>query len=611
MVYDLAMSSGLALVRRDPNLMGIGRKMPSVIFYGVNMVQVDMETQTSAEIFEPDVEQFVKRFYEDLGIRWVMHGEIGQTVAFETALLQRWRGVHRRLHQYLDAMYEKFVKPKDMSKYLPGYIDFHISNEMVLGYFAERFRVAGLPTVDFTGRYDWTELLKENPELDEWFRDVMLFLVYGREVPLISTGVQDIKDRSRDKVASENLEKLRRENPQEYDAAAREYAGKHDNIPPRTLDEWMEALPKIVPKPEAIIDEVYSQWLGATATRHTRGAITDEEIAYAIIAKYLETKKDDQKEPLWKLFFGDKTLEDLEKQWGSKEKPRRLANPATGDIYLDPNLIAMVGCRYIIGHFEADPLPEYLAEMFQKKPERENDSFYKKKGIDKLKQVKVTLVFENPELSEVGTEGLQRIIRGKHMYNFVKSVEQMLKTDLIRLLIDLNHWVHNAIDPASEFDILKKEAPDFGKYVKAIHIYEPWPIHEHAPFDIPSDEQVKIYRWLYQIRQIGFKEGILVFERGGGENPQQIARTVILALREIITNLEKNVEPKELPLEFYGISPGGVFSPERQMVIIREHARDPLKGLIIAPEEEHTALGKEALTKPGMTPEKWKKEELR
>jgi hypothetical protein len=271
----------------------------------------------------------------------------------------------------------------------------------------------------------------------------------------------------------------------------------------------------------------------------------------------------------------------------------------------------MVGCRYVIGHFEADPLPEYIAEMFQKNPDRERDPFYRKKAIDKLKEVKVTLVFENPELSEAGTEGLQRIIRGKHMYNFVKAAEKMLTPDYIKLLIDLNHWVHNAIDPAVEFDILKKEAPDFGKYVKAIHIYEPWPIHEHAPFDIPSDEQVKIYRWLYQIRQIGFKEGILVFERGGGENPQQIARTVILALREIITNLEKDVEPKKLPLEFYGISPGGVFSPERQMVIIREHARDPLKGLIIAPEEEHTALGKEALAKPGMTPEKWKKEELR
>jgi len=618
MAYQLAMSSGLALVRRDPNLMGIGRKMPSVIFYGVNMVQVDMETQTSAEIFEPDVEQFVKRFYEDLGIRWVMHGEIGQTVAFETALLPRWRGVHRRLHQYMDAMYEKFVKPKDMSKYLPGYIDFHISNEMVLGYFSERFRVAGLPTVDFKGRYNWTDLLNENPELDKWFRDVMLFLVYGREVPLVTSGVEDIKNQARAPIVRDNLEKLRRENPERVRQGIEEWARMHNGAQPRDLDEYEEALPEIRPTDAQIIQEVYNRWLGATATRHTKGAITEEEIAYAIITKYLETKKDDPKEPLWKLFFGEKTsLVDLEKKWGRKDektgeiKARRLADPDTGDIYLDPDVIAMVGCRYIIGHFESDPLPEYIAEMTQKKPERVNDSFYTKKAIDKLKQVKVTLVFENPELSEAGTEGLQRIIRGKHMYNFVKAAEKVLGTEYIRLLIDLNHWVHNAIDPGSEFDILKKEAPDFGKYVKAVHIYEPWPIHEHAPFDIPSDEQVKIYRWLYQLRQIGFKEGILVYERGGGENPQQIARTVILALREIITNLEKDVEPKKLPLEFYGISPAGVFSPERQMVIIREHARDPLKGLIIAPEEEHTALGKEALAKPEMTPEKWKKEELR
>ncbi|MEM7824883.1 MAG: hypothetical protein QXO27_02820, partial [Candidatus Aenigmatarchaeota archaeon] len=378
-----------------------------------------------------------------------------------------------------------------------------------------------------------------------------------------------------------------------------------------TNEEIWTQFPELKPSEDEVTQEIYEEWLSVSATRYTRGAITEEEIAYAIIAKYLETKKDDPKEPLWKLFFGNKSLEDLEKQWGSEERPRKLANPDTGEIYLDPNIIAMVSCRYILGHFEAPPLPEYLSEMLQKDPERGKDPFYKKSAIDKLKEVKVTLVFENPELAETGTEGLQRIIRGKHMYNFVKAAEQMLKTDLIRLLIDFNHWVHNAIDPGKEFELLKKEAPDFGKYVKAVHIYEPWPLHEHAPFDIPSDEQLKIYRWLFQARQLGFKDGILVFERGGGENPLQIARTVIPALREVIKNLEKDVDPKKLPLEFFGISPEGVLSPERQMVIIREHARDPLKGLIIAPEEEHTALGKAALEKPGMTPEKWKKEELK
>ena len=619
MAYQLAMSSGLALVRRDPNLMGIGRKMPSVIFYGVNTVQVDMETQTSAEIFEPDVEQLVKRFYEDLGIRWVMHGEIGQTVAFETALLPRWRGAHRRLHQYMDAMYEKFVKPKDMNKYLPGYVDFHISNETILGYFSERFRTAGLPTVDFKGRYDWTQLLDENKELRDWFREFILYMVYGREVPVVVAGVEEIKERARQAVQRKKISEIRNTRPDLVQKAIEEFVRKTGRRPDDDeLNREILNLPEAHVSDEQMKDEVYNEWLGTTATRHTKGSITDEELAYVILTKYLELKKEDPKEPLWKLFFGEKTsLVDLEKRWGKKNpktgdiEPRKLANEITGEIYLDPDIIAMVGCRYIIGHFEADPLQEYKSEMFQKKPEREKDPFYGKTAIEKLKQVKVMLVFENPELSETGTEGLQRIIRGKHMYNFVKAAEKMLSTDLIRLLIDLNHWVHNAIDPASEFEILKKEAPDFGKYIKAVHIYEPWPIHEHAPFDIPSDEQVKIYRWLYQLRQIGFKDGILVFERGGGENPQQIARTVILALREIIKNLEKDVDPKKLPLEFYGISPAGVLSTERQMVIIREHARDPLKGLLIAPEEEHTALGKEALAKPGMTAEKWKKEELR
>lgn len=608
MAYQLAMSSGLALVRRDPTLMGIGRKMPSVIFYGVNTVQVDMETQTSAELFEPDVEKLVKRFHDDLGIKWVMHGEIGQTVAFETALLPRWRGAHRRLHQYLDAMYEKFVKPKD-SKYLPGYIDFHISNEMVMGYFSERFRIAGLPTVDFKGRYDWTKVLDENSELMKWFKEVMLILVYGREVPVASTPEQ-IKERNRQELRQKKYQELSRKNPERVRQAEEAVQKKHPGRT-ATLEDLEEFLPEIKPSDEELTNELYQDWLNFSASRFTRGAITDEEIAYATIAKYLEIKKDDSKEPLWKLFFGDKTLEDLEKKWGSEKEPRKLANTKTGEIYLDPDVIAMVGCRYIIGHFESNPLPEYLAEMFQKNPDREKDSFYKKNAIDKLKDVKITLVFENPELAEGGTEGLQRIVRGKHMYNFVKAAEIILKTDLIRLLIDLNHWVHNAIDPGKEFEILKREAPDFGKYVKAIHIYQPWPIHEHAPFDIPSDAQVKIYKWLYQLRQIGFKDGILVFERGGGENPLQIAATVIQALRQVITNLEKGIEPGKLPLEFYGISPEGVLSEQRQMVIIREHARDPLKGMIIVPEEEHTALGKEALAKPGMTPEKWKKEELR
>ncbi len=607
MAYYITVSSGIGSIGRDPNLMGIGKKIPSVLTYGVNVVQVDMETFTSAELFEPDVENLVKRFIDDLKIKWVMHAEIGQTVAYETALQQIWRQAHRRLHQYMDAMYDKFVKQKGMSKYLPGYINFHISNMMSIGYFAERYRLAGIPMLDFKGRNSWINIFEENPDLRKWFREGgMLYMVYGREIPVVITSVEQIRENAKNKVTSDNFEKLRQGNPQRVDEAAVEYARRHNNIPPRSLDEWEEALPEIKPTEEQIIDHIYNEWAGATATRHVRGAITDEELAYAIIAKYLEFKKNDPNEPLWKLYFQERTIEELEKKWG---KP--LIDTKTGEIYLDPELVAMVATRYVLGHFEVNPLSEYTAEMLKKYPEREKDKFYGKTAIDKLKEIKVQLVFENPELSEGQIEGLQRIIRAEHMYFFAKAAEQIFKTDRIRLLVDFNHWLHNAIDPSREFDQMKKSAPEFGKYVKAIHIYDPLPIHIHAPFELPSDQQLKIYRWLYQARNLGFKDGYLVFERGGGQTPLEITRTVVLAIRQIKENLEKDIEPSKLPLEFYGISPEGILSPERQMVIIREHARDPLKGLIIVPEEEHTALGSAALGKPGMSPEKWKKEELR
>lgn len=620
MTYYLTVSSGIGSIGRDPNLMGLGKKIPSILTYGVNVVQADMETYTSAELFEPEVENLIKRFVDDLGIKWVMHGEIGQTVAYETALQQIWRQAHRRLHQYMDAFYEKFIKPKDMKKYLPGYVDFHISNMMSIGYFAERYRVAGLPTVDFKGRNDWTKILNENPDLREWFMSDVLVLVHGREVPVAVRG--NLRDQYEDQLRVDKFDQLRKTNPERVNEALIQFQQRYNRPFERSLEDTRtlgrEFLREIEPKREEVDNEIYKEWLRESRRRHVEGALTDEELAYAIIAKYLEVKKNDEKEPLWKLFFGDKTMESLEKEWGTKDeksgevKSRRLVNTDTGEIYLDPEIVALVACRYVIGHFEAEPLPEYIGEIFKKVPDREKDaSWYRKNAIDKLKEIKVTLAFENPELSEGQIEGLQRIIRGKHMYNFVKASEQIFKTEYIRLLVDLNHWLHNALDPAKEFELLKKEAPDFGKYVKAVHIYEPLPIHWHNPFEIPSDQQFKIYRWLHQLRGIGFKEGYLVFERGGGQNPFEITRTAVLALREIITNLDKDIDPKKLPLEFYGISSSGILSPERQMVIIREHARDPLKGLIIAPEEEHTALGKEALAKPGMTPEKWKKEELR
>ncbi len=601
MTYNIAVTSGLYSIARGRELAGIKAKISQVLTQGVNSIQVDLDSVS--ELTEPEIETVIKRFVDDLGIKWVMHAEIIEETAMETAILTNWRHSHRRLHMYLDTFYEKFVK-RGLKNYLPEYVDFHISIMMTMGYFGERYRIAGLPMVSFDGEYDWMKILNNNSDLKDWFRNHMVLLVIGREAPIVATP-DELRERAGRSVIEKKLEKIENENPEEYRRKINEFIEKNRHQP-QTVDDFVSIFGESIrPTDEERGDALIEQWLEYSSLRYTKGSITDEEVAYSIVAKYLELKRDDPNEPLWKLFFGEKTIEQLEVEWGKK-----LIDLQTKEIYLHPDVIAMIGSRYIMGHFEADPGTFYLGESYKVNPERSKDTFFKKKAIDKLKELKLVLVFENPEAAP-GSEGLRRIFRAKQMYNFVKASQQVFKTDLIRLLIDFNHWLNQSVDPERELDLISKEAPDFGKYVYATHIYNPVGVHEHMPFEIPSDEQVRMYGWLYKMRQLGFKEGYLTFERGGGQSMLEIARSVILALRQIKDHLEKNTDPKKLPQEFYGISPDGILSEQRQMVVIREHAKDPLKGLIIAPEEEHTALGREALAKPGMTPEKWKKEELR
>mgnify|MGYP001609230653 CR=1 FL=1 len=78
----------------------------------------------------------------------------------------------------------------------------------------------------------------------------------------------------------------------------------------------------------------------------------------------------------------------------------------------------------------------------------------------------------------------------------------------------------------------------------------------------------------------------------------------------IVDELIKNTIPDKLPLSFYGVSTEGFYSEERQMAVIRDHARDPLKGLIMVPEETFRFLPGKAIEK-GKKPEETAKEEWR
>ena len=72
--------------------------------------------------------------------------------------------------------------------------------------------------------------------------------------------------------------------------------------------------------------------------------------------------------------------------------------------------------------------------------------------------------------------------------------------------------------------------------------------------------------------------------------------------------LEKDTDPKMLPLEFYGMKEDGP-DIKRQEVAIREHRLDPLKGMLLVPEEEYTFLSSEAVKKG--KGEEWKKSKFK
>lgn len=636
--YIVGVSSGMYGIAHDTSIgLGFGTKIQQVTTYGVKFVMVNMETNWSTEFFDPELVSRLKIAIDNLNIDWGIHGEIGEHVAFETAMEINWKQSHRRLHQYLDYLYEFFVKNKEMGrKYLPKFINMHISNSTAIAFIVDRYRVSRQFTLDFRGRFDWTVLFDEVPELKKWFKEN---LIGGLEIsraglpsigfeaqqylalqPIIQEVVNEVQGAIEVDLPRRPEEGATTISPQQREVFEREQTRRDElrrrveqlrKMTPEQLITFADTLPTRAK--ELYQDWMYNFWVAFGGHEYGRGVMLNEDLAYVVAAKYLEFKKDDPKEPVWKLFFGDKSLADLEKEWG-----RQIIDPKTKYVFMHPDIVAAVGVRYIIGHF-ATPvgeggvvITEYLSEISKRinVPIDKLEPFYRKSAFEKLEELKdVFIAFENPEPMESGREGLQRILRAQHMHYFLQAIHKIRfqSKDYIKLVIDFNHWLSNGIDPMKELDTVPK---DFGSHVWITHIYYPYPLHSHEPFDIGSDAQRILYNYHFKLREKGFKFGYLVFERGGGKSPQEIMRSSVIALRMIVDELLKNTVPEKLPLSFYGVSPEGFYSIERQMAIVSDHARDPLKGLIMVPEETHRFLGGKAIEK-GKKPEEWAKEEWR
>jgi hypothetical protein len=282
-----------------------------------------------------------------------------------------------------------------------------------------------------------------------------------------------------------------------------------------------------------------------------------ERAAYYIVAKWMQHEGD----PLWRSIV-DENIKD--KDLPNPEKIKKW--------------VPAVSAKYISGHF--CPKDE---KMF-KDP---------KKIMEKYR---IYALFE-ADMGAGGVEGLSRLIRPRDMIMLC----QVIKSKWAGICIDFEHILSQNIDPKKEIESIPNGSAE---RVKLLHLGFPTPlVPAHMPIPLGSKEQLWLYERIYELRQKGFEDGWMIFERAG--NPRE---QVILVLRLIKEYLEKDVPPKELPIEFYGIRPQG---PEmkRQELAVRDHALDPLRGMLSVPEEEYTFLSK-AATEKGKA-ELWKKERFK
>lgn len=281
-----------------------------------------------------------------------------------------------------------------------------------------------------------------------------------------------------------------------------------------------------------------------------------ERLAYYFIAKWMEINKD----PLWKSIAGDGNIDD--------NKFRNNFNA----------WVPAVAAKYWWGH---------LNPKESKYPDP--------KPI--LKKYKLYLVIETPT-GFSGGEDLGRFSRPSHMCHLAMNSG----TEYFGLTIDFEHMLGNNIDPKIDISAFPHRG---GEKVKVLHLGFPTPLHTaHKGLELGSDEQKYIYDRIWELRQKGFKDGWFLFERAKVED----IKNSILSLRMLKKFLEEDIPPNKLPLEFYGLKEEGP-AIRMQELQIKQHALDPLKGMLTVPEHEHGVFSGAAQEK-GKSKE-WQSEEYR
>ncbi|MEM5801923.1 MAG: hypothetical protein QXQ18_00860 [Candidatus Aenigmatarchaeota archaeon] len=672
MPYIVGISSGLWGIARGQEgegglqYIGIARKISGFpLMQGVRFAQVDLES--IAEFNEPHLEKKVKEAIEKLGINFGIHseakafGEI-ELPYLDESIADKYRFSHER-HYYilencikLGAKYmlvhssesysfllaSRQLEPLQLVDFWGRPLTYFLEETKIKKIFAKDELGNDIPLLQWAVRQKNIMEILHLPSLFEAIKDNVNETIRSLEIEIphmedelnrLKIELEERKEKLMQiiekKIQLPEEEKLKLEREMGYfqqsilttEISLKERRERREIY--KRLKEKLEKAEAVKRKElnPAELDEkekkeyltlkqiVEERWITRfkEAIESVNLAYGSERIAYYIIAKYMELTND----PLWKniVDINVKYLVEFEKKRKNKKdytvedwkKEHRIERFSIDDeqFQLDFRLwVPAVSAKYIWGHFMQSKCPD--------------DTIHKRYDLKKVLEDakgKIFFALETPMSSPLIAEW-SRLPNPLQMYYLIKEIDPEGK--IMGIAIDLEHLLSSNIDPDIVVDLMPEDA---GKFVRIIHSGYPsvlMPAHIHIP--LGTEAMWYLYKIYFKLQQKGMgkgKEVYIIFERG---SPQEV-RQSITALKIIVEFLEKNIKPEDIlnkPEEFkkfFGIDIGQVASMERQIVVIREHALDPLKGLIIVPEEEHGFLGRAVVEKGKV--EEWRKERFR
>jgi len=591
--------------------MGLARKITKAARLGFEFAQIDIEEV--GEMFEPRLKEMVDNIKKLNKIEIGLHLPVNMDLCIARAYA--WRQMHEQLVYGAIAAAEKLGAK---------YILFHSSSEArpdITATSGQRTPPAKLCAPDGSNLGNFIDReSKKGFNLKDWFiakHIGVFFHVAGAPADIETVDFFDEKGSFKDGV-KEVKEKIREMERKDEEIVNRANVGIREcedkiiairadpriplNEKRKIEEELMKKIDEIrenAREERKMLHEEYKKWISIDSnltridfereafdywTRH--GSEAEEYVAYHCIAKWMYKNKD----PLWTAIVEDRRDPD------EIIKEAVLHVGEKGELTdAVKQLITAVAAKYIEGHLKTK-LGEYAVEV------KVNGKKEKISVLDYCRAHKINIFIETNMPGGYGEHtagappGELRIIKATDHVKIAKVIDP----DIVGYCLDFEHLLTNYIDPVDEAKELIKTGD--GKYIRCLHLNAPRPIvGAHAPLSRLSVDMDIVYRFLYLLRKAGWKNSYIVWEMGS----YGVQETAI-AFKNIVRELEKETPPDELPPEFYGIDKD---FEAQQMTAIREHAWDPLEGLLVVPEERHTFLSRAALEK-GKARE-WEKEKYR